>query len=185
MEKKGKMNIEEIGKDMEQNLEEHLEKQLERVNSWLSFAEAKNVGLIAANIAMLAVIIGLFQEEQVFCVVAGIITLISCAFCLISFMPNLSSEVLSRKKQKYDSQKEYNLIYYKDIDEIGNVKTYVELINKKYYEGKASVSNKAKDLAVEVMVNSQITMNKYTWFGYALKLDLLAIACVIILFIVA
>ena len=36
------MNIEEIGKDMEQNLEEHLEKQLERVNSWLSFAEAKN-----------------------------------------------------------------------------------------------------------------------------------------------
>ena len=183
MEKKGKMNIEEIGKDMEQNLEEHLEKQLERVNSWLSFAEAKNVGLIAANIAMLAVIIGLFQEAPVFCVVAGIITLISCALCLISFMPNLSSEVLSRKKQKYDSQKEYNLIYYKD--EIGNVKTYVELINKKYYEGKASVSNKAKDLAVEVMVNSQITMNKYMWFGYALKVDLLAIACVIILFIVA
>ena len=97
MEKKGKMNIEEIGKDMEQNLEEHLEKQLERVNSWLSFAEAKNVGLIAANIAMLAVIIGLFQEAPVFCVVAGIITLISCALCLISFMPNLSSEVLSSK----------------------------------------------------------------------------------------
>ena len=29
MDKKGKMNIEEIGKNMEQNLEEHLEKQLE------------------------------------------------------------------------------------------------------------------------------------------------------------
>ena len=185
MEKKGKMNIEEIGKDMEQNLEEHLEKQLERVNSWLSFAEAKNVGLIAANIAMLAVIVGLFQEAPIFCVVAGIITLISCALCLISFIPNLSSKVLNRKKQKYDSQKEYNLIYYKDIDEIGDVKTYVELINKKYYEGKASVTNKAKDLAVEVMVNSQITMNKYMWFGYALKVDLLAIACVVILFIAA
>lgn len=179
------MNIEEIGKDLEQNFEEHLEKQLERVNSWLSFAEAKNAGLIAVNIAMLTVIIGLFKEIPLFCVVAGIITLISCALCLVSFMPNLSSEVLSRRKQKYDPKKEYNLIYYKDIDEIGNVKTYVELINEKYYEGKANVSNKAKDFAVEVMVNSQITINKYMWFGYALRVDLLSIACVVILLIVA
>lgn len=179
------MNTEEIGKDMEQNLEEYLEKQLERVNSWLSFAEAKNVCLIAANIAMLAVIIGLFQEAPVFCVVAGIVTLISCALCLISFMPNLSSEVLRRKKQKYNSQKTYNLIYYKDIDEIGDAKIYVELIKKKYYEDKASITNKANDLADEIIVNSQITMNKYTWFGYALKVDLLAIACIVILFIVA
>lgn len=179
------MNTEEIGKDMEQSIEEYLEKELDRVNSWLSFAEVKNAGLIAANIAMLAVVIGLFQEAAVFCCVAGIVTLVSCALCLISFIPNLSNKVLKRRKLKYDPEKDYNLIFYKDIDEIGDVETYIKLVNKKYYGDKETIGNRAIDLAVEVMVNSQIAMNKYMWFGYALKVDLLAVGCIVILFIAA
>lgn len=35
---------------------EFLEKNLERINSWLQFAEAKNAAMIAFIVAMLAVI---------------------------------------------------------------------------------------------------------------------------------
>jgi hypothetical protein len=134
---------------------------------------------------MLAVVIELFQDAPVFCVVTGIVTLVSCTLCLISFIPNLSNKVIKRKKPKYNPEKDYNLIFYKEIDEIGDAETYVGLVNKQYYEEKGNISNKAKDLAVEVVVNSQITMNKYMWFEYALKADLLAVACIVVLFIAA
>ena len=61
----------------------------------------------------------------------------------------------------------------------------MKLVNEKYFDGAASFSNKAKDLAFEVMENCKITMNKYKWFKLALKVDLVALACVAILLIAA
>ena len=179
------MSIEETREDIEQKAEDYLEKQLERVNGWLSFAEAKNAGLIAANVALLAVIIALFNDAPVFCVIAGVVALGSCALSFISFLPISKSEELIWKSKEFDPEKDYNLIFYNDIAEICNLDTYMKLVNEKYFDGAASFSNKAKDLAFEVMENCKITMNKYKWFKLALKVDLVALACVAILLIAA
>lgn len=179
------MSTKEIRENIEQKTEDYFEKQLERVNSWLSFAEAKNAGLIAVNVAMLAVVIGFFQEAPVFCVIAGVVTLISCAFCLISFSPVFNSEKLRWKIPKYKPDKEYNLIFYMDIAEISDIDTYMKLVNKNYFGGKAVFDKKSNDLAFEIMENCKITMNKYNWFRIALKSDLVALICVVVLFIAA
>ena len=174
-----------MDKDYVEEVEGYFEKQLERVNSWLSFAEAKNAGLFAANIAILVVVIGLFNTVPVFCVVAGIITMASCAVCLCSFRPIFNSKLIRKGVIKYDSHKDYNLIFYMDIAEIDDLNIYISLVNKRYFSNKGYFSNKAKDLAYEVMENCKITREKYRMFSKAVLIDLVAFVSIIILFIAA
>ena len=81
MERRGKMNTAETKKDTElyDKIETHFENQLERTNFWLSFAEAKNGAIIAINVALIAVLITIFDKAPIFCIVAVIFFLISCS----------------------------------------------------------------------------------------------------------
>ena len=58
------MNTAETEKDTElyDKIETHFENQLERTNFWLSFAEAKNGAIIAINVALIAVLITIFDK---------------------------------------------------------------------------------------------------------------------------
>ena len=87
------MNSIETEKDTElyNKIVSHFENQLERTNYWLSFAEAKNGAIIAINVALIAVLITIFDKAPIFCVIAISCFLVSCTLSLISFIPNTKS----------------------------------------------------------------------------------------------
>jgi len=164
-------------------IEEYFEKQLERTNSWLSFAEAKNAGLIAVNIALMAVIIELFSDAPVFCVIAVAFAIASSIVCLISFDPNMGKAV--DKVRRKNKSKDLNLTFYGDIAQFDSTEQYINKTKELYFDKKDNVSRQAHDLAAEVLINSQITVRKYNWFKIALKIDFAALAFAMILFIAA
>ncbi|MBR0429699.1 MAG: hypothetical protein IJK17_06420 [Lachnospiraceae bacterium] len=135
--------------------EEFLEKEMDRVNSWLSFAEAKNAALIAFNVALLGVV-----NELPIIIKAVLVTCIlaSTIICMISFWPNLIGG------------NHFNAVYYRDIAEYEG--SYEEYISSSYLDGEDGLKN---DLAEEIVINSRIALKKYKRFKVALAIDLLAI----------
>ena len=111
------MNTAETEKDTElyDKIETHFEKQLERTNFWLSFAEAKNGAIIAINVALIAVLITIFDKAPIFCVMAISFFLASCTLGLISFIPNTKSRP---DVNTMTSSEELNLLFYGDVASI-------------------------------------------------------------------
>ena len=175
------MNTIEIENDTEMydKIVSHFEKQLDRTNYWLSFAEAKNGAVIAVNVALMAVLVEIFDKAPVFCVVAMCCFLVSCGLSLISFIPNTNSRPDVEKSTDYDAM---NLLFYGDIALIGTTSKYIELSINRYFTGvEPMIGDKiVYDLASNVLINSRIAMKKYGLFKWAVKVDLLAIAFVII-----
>lgn len=167
------------------DIKEYFEKQLDRTNTWLSFAEAKNAGLIAANIAILSVIIEFFAEAPVICVISAVLAIISILHCLLSFSPNLGKP--RRRSNTNTVIGKRNLVYFGDISRFESLEQYVNKVIEDYFPQlrPEDVGNQARDLAAEILINSQITVQKYTWFKAALIADCFALAATIILFIAA
>lgn len=202
--------------EMENEINDFFKEEFERVNYWLSFAEAKNAALIAINIAIMAVVINVFKGAPILCVISSIAHLLSSAFCLASFIPNLSFVPLKKKRKcgykenntsKSDLDK-VNLLFYGSIAEIGDTGIYYNAVLNKYFlshvtrsivQGKVvtideahakntateDLFNRAYDLAEEIVINSQITVNKYAWFNRAVKMDFIGIVLVIVTLVVA
>ena len=173
----------------EQNKEmiEFFDKQLERTNYWLSFAEAKNGALLAINVAIMAVIVSLFDSAPIICTVSIICFIVSSVACLKSFFPNTNSRPEKREKSDLKQGEEDNLLFYGDIAKIASTFEYVELSSKRYFPGKAIIKDDKMiyDLASEILINSRITLQKYTDFKRAVKIDLLALLMTMLLFIIA
>ena len=72
---------------------EFLKDHFERINYWLSFAEAKNGALVAVNIAIMALIIDLFSYAPCLCAFILCCLTISSIICIVSFWPNLETLV--------------------------------------------------------------------------------------------
>lgn len=175
-----------------------LEKQLERVNYWLSFAEAKNAGLIVVNTTALSFLTGLFQYASTVCSVAMIGLLASSFICVISFWPNMSSNsssICQEPKDKESGQqvsipKNQNLLFYRDISEIKTVKEYFTCLdNKKYFSCNSNeqgdVNGVLNDYADEILINSRITVRKNECFKKAILIDCLCLVVCIVAVIIA
>ena len=91
MERKVGMSMIETEENLEQNKElvDFFEKQFDKINYWLSFAEAKNGALIALNVAIMAALISIFEVIPVLSALIIILLVISSIICLLSFMPYL------------------------------------------------------------------------------------------------
>ena len=180
------MNTAETEKDTElyDKIETHFENQLERTNFWLSFAEAKNGAIIAINVALIAVLITIFDKAPLFCVIAISCFLASCILGLISFIPNTKSRP---DKNEIENTGEKNLLFYGDIASIGTIEEYIKLSINRYFSNEEMdiVNELVYDLASEVLINSRITVKKYKNFKNAVKIDFIALVMTIIFFCVA
>lgn len=172
-------------KNKEQNFDAFFEKQLDRVNNWLSFAEAKNAGLVALNAAIIASVLNVFNENRLLCTIVVVISVISCSLCLVSFIPIYTTKSDNRKVNKYNPDKDYNLVFYIDIAEINDVDKYIGLVNSMYFDGNAKIGKRDKDLAIEIVENSIISVHKYKCFKCAVKCDFLALLFLVISVVVA
>lgn len=153
-----------------ENQKDFLEKQLERVDKWLHFAEAKNAALIAFNVAIL----GMEFPEKMLCLegVTKVLFAISIVIAICSFWPNLSNVLI--RKWKFKSNINANNLYFSDIAGYLSEIQYLDMVNEKYYEKRIqSFSDIEKDFAREILMNSQITVVKYGLFRIALIGDVI------------
>ena len=169
---------------MKNDLSEHFEKQLERTNTWLSFAEAKNAALIAFNVSMIAVISDVLSDYMVLLVILVILLLISTIVALVSFMPE-TKNVSSNEK---DAQEDNNLLFFGDIAKCNDRTDYIEKTKKRYFlpiDPEKENENINSDLASEILINSRLTVKKYNLFKLALMIDFLCLALTAAFFIIA
>lgn len=151
---------------------------LGNVNVWLNFAEMKNGALLAFEVALLAAVGSMdFLDNQlkVFSCICILICMIPLVF---SFIPVLYNYV---KKGKNDLQDEKDtVIFYADI-----AKYEWEDYLKLFYLRMKNEDKKIQDIpmleqeyAREIVVNSRITLAKYRFFAFGVKLLLIAmLAC--------
>lgn len=170
---------------MNNNVVEFLKEQLERTNYWLSFAEAKNAALIAMNIAMATVMIGLIDKYPILSAITLIIFMCSSLFCIYSFKANGSKAQDNKKTSSCMSEEAVNLLFWKDISKLESADKYLELVIKNYFNNDENELLKLKkDYADEIYVNSIIADKKYSLFNKALFFDIISVIICILVFIV-
>lgn len=162
-----------------------LKEQFERVNYWLSFGEAKSGALIVINLALMAIIIGLFSYSPVICTIALISLVLSNGVCLWSLLPDSSSH-----NNEMDSQIDYgkiNLLLYSDIAKLSK-EQYSNALRTEYADVFKEHSLKSKrevDYVSEIYTNSCIASRKFCLFRKAVYIDYIAMLLCVVLFIMA
>lgn len=173
------------------NVEEFFSTQLERTNYWLSFAEAKNAGLLAINIAIIGILMEKGKILEMGRVAVLLCLLASSIICIVSFYPNMKSK---EKKKKEQTSEAKNLVFYRDIAEFESEEKYTAKVLDDYFginredtdaTNRDDVSALSADLAAEVFINSKITVRKYSTFRWAVILDIVALAGLALLLVIA
>ncbi len=152
---------------------EFQEKNLDRVNYWLQFAEAKNAALIAFTVAILAVV---YQtpiiSDTVLCIIITISHVAVLIITIIATMPR-NNEYIHNKIDVY--RETDNLIYWKDISKYA-IDDYIEILNG-YLNFDENLSDLDKKqiyiYSEEIIINSRIARKKYELFSLALKISIL------------
>lgn len=150
-------------------MNEFLEKQFDRVNMWLSFAEAKNAALIAFNITFISAVVGLMRDVPVLCAACVISLITSTAIAFLSFVPKTETESKKVSELSAEEVENLNLVFFGDISKL-NCNQYKELLCKRYLDGK-TLDRYQDDLCKEIHYNSGLTMRKYNYFNWALKVE--------------
>lgn len=165
-------------------LEKHFEAQLEKVNTWLSFAEAKNGLLIGFNVAAINIVIEHYSQYQIISTIIILLFIISGIINLISFFPRLNNNSLKNAKSEKAG---CNLLFGGNIAELNDVNMLLDKTVERYFStyDEKEYSNKVIDLANEVLINSQIAKLKYSYFKKALLIDILVFVLAIFLCIIA
>ena len=169
---------------MSHELEEYFENQLERVNVWLSFAEAKNAAIIAFNIAVISALSEFYPTRVLVFTILIISFLTSTITSLYSFLPN----TISRPQNTISNATQNNLLFWGDIAKMPNTEEYIQATVQRYFSslnGTDFERKKIEDLASEILINSRITSKKYALFRFALVVDMVSMAFVALFLIIA
>ena len=171
---------------MKNELKSHLQKQLDQVNTSLSFAEAKNIALIAFNVAMMGLLNEMYKDTKIILCITLSFIVTSSLVSILSFWPNLLSS-LQKRNDKSNNENELNLIFFGDIAKIDNEKAFLEYTKKKYFtrDGSENTDHVIIDLASEVLINSKITKKKNNFFMIALILDIACLAVLMVVIMIA
>ena len=143
------------------------EKNLEKVSSWLQFAEAKNAAMIAFIVAMLAVIYSFFTNI-VMLVILSIVYVIALIISILSMFSKEDMKV-DIKDGVYDEEND-NYFYWKHIAKYTKT-DYVDRVCKQFFQDSRdeAVGKQEIMLAEEIITNARIAKYKYKMFGLATK----------------
>jgi hypothetical protein len=175
---------------MDEKVQTFLSNELDRVDKWLSFGEAKNAALVAFNIAVLSVN---FDSSCSFLFSAiRICVTLSMIISLVSFWPNMAGKAIKikikneRNKPGSNVQESNNYLYFMDIAKLNNGSDYLKILKTEYCIAEFDTTQRLYlDLAEEIVTNSRITVGKYTLFRIALVCDCLAMFIMALFFVCA
>lgn len=157
--------------------------ELDRVDKWLSFGEAKNAALIAFNVAALSV--NMDFRCLLLLALVRILMVFSILISLASFWPNLAKQVDGiQSKPPSNCYETNNYLYFGDIALLNNGNEYLQIIMSRYLTKESNIINTYYlDLAEEIVINSRIAVKKYKYFKYSLMIDFMAIIFTGVIFI--
>ncbi|MFJ6034459.1 Pycsar system effector family protein [Bacillus toyonensis] len=166
------------------DVEERLLQILDRVNDWLKFAEAKNLGVLAFSGATITAIMSflgssfkIHQEWKIgFFVGIGFLS-VACLVAVWSFIP----KVRWKAGEYGPVSNEDNLFFYGDLCKY-KPEILVQNIVEFYYVDQVTnpLGRVHKDIASQIIINSQITMDKFKNFKFAAWLVLAGLVSIII-----
>lgn len=157
-------------------MEERLKYIFTNVNDWLKFAEAKNAALVAADgaagFAALAVLVSSEDKLKIwvsiYLYLFVFFVLCSAVVALFSIVPQ--TRILLAKPKEEQSETD-NLLFYGDIAKY-KPSEYLAALSRRYSISQTP-SNLETDYAQQIIINSQIALNKYfifriaVWFAIA------------------
>ncbi|MEO0969944.1 MAG: hypothetical protein AAFX80_16840 [Cyanobacteria bacterium J06639_18] len=165
-----------------------LQKILEDVHRSQKFAELKNGILLSFSGAGITGIIDILTEGNNISEalrfglsLTAIMLCMSSAICSLSFIPKINVERIlwlrTRPSKKLKYLKDTDNFYY-----FGHLQKYnsfelLEALNTHYFEGKINPSYKKeyRDIAEQIVINSEITFRKFQIFTYAIYFLILSI----------
>ncbi|MGP1434028.1 MAG: Pycsar system effector family protein [Catonella sp.] len=159
------------------------EKNLERINYWLQFAEAKNAAIIAFAISILVVIWTSKLSDNIY--IATIISffyLISLIISLCSFYPKGKNLNINEKIEEYNSND--NFLFWNDIAKY-SAKDYIEGINKQVQFENDDISAMEKMYVEEIISNARIAKIKYKKFKYSVVISIIGTFVIFIALVLA
>jgi hypothetical protein len=167
--------------------EELLQKLFQNVNDWLKFAEAKNLGLLTLNAA---IVFGFTQitfskdsaiETAGFCIFLPLV-LFSFLACLLSLFPILAKfekdatakSWINKVSQWIDNERQFENIHY-----YGYLKNLEENEFESKFLAKTNSTDRfldyEKELSTQILYNSRITSLKFQLFKIGAFLFLVAL----------
>lgn len=173
-----------------EKMEEKLKEIFGYVNNWLNFAEAKNAAMLTVSIGVLFGLYSYIEKMNIiFYITLILIIIISILSSILSFYPNLGKSKIKpigefllyipEKFEKKDNASEKIKIFYGDIAKNYSEERsfdYVKDLYKDYYKKDNMVVEKSEiDYAKEIIINSKLTVNKYRYFKFSLKLFIIFI----------
>lgn len=167
-------------------MNEDLKFAFTNVNDWLKFAEAKNAGLLALNAAG---IIGILQCGETllstFPVLRGLLLIAFClssAICIYSVLPQVNKYFKAYKKltpTEYGLKKSgLNYLFFGDTALLSNLQL-IDLYKSKVPG--ATLNDADRDLAYQIVNNSELALQKFKVFNKAGWITLTATIFAIIL----
>jgi len=138
------------------------------INDWLKFAEQKNAALLVLNCGFAWGITRVLAKQEELTIIPTclnslgyVLVIVSAIVCLISFIPILQIPWFKLgEKSNADS-----CIFFGHIAKYTN-REYVALLSKKLGEDRSSFSDFELDVALQIVTNSEIALNKYKQFTY-------------------
>jgi len=178
------------------NHEDQLRKIFNNINDWLKFAEAKNLGLLTLNAAL---VFGSTQIkfadnsiiQNVIYFVFTPLALLSFFSCLLSLFPILSKiekgefakSWINKFSQVIDEEKEFeNIHFYGYLKNLNETLFEEKFLNK--IESKVPFNAYERELATQILYNSRITWLKYQLFKIGAFFFLLGIAGTIVAYLI-
>ncbi|WP_285823981.1 hypothetical protein [Schaedlerella arabinosiphila] len=167
---------------MENTLRDELKYIFENVNHWLGVAEAKNAGLLAFNIAIIAALLSndIFSEYFTLKVIILIFFLISTTISLIALIP-LTAKIKLKKPQANIND---NPLFFQDIIKY-DYTDYLDYVKNRYYTANVSCGKYEMDLAQEIVENSKNACVKYFLFKKAVFVNLMTVVIFAVVLVIA
>jgi hypothetical protein len=152
-------------------MNEDLKYTFNTVSDWLKFAEAKNAGLLALNIAC---IIGIMQSEQSFVKILktfeGVLIIMFCVsscFCIYSILPVVNKRFRFYKKMDdaefTNSLDSLNALFFNDIAKL-SAEQFIKLFEHKHG---LTLKKAERDFGNQITNNAEICVQKYNYFKIA------------------
>lgn len=164
-------------------MNDELKNIFENVNRWLIHAETKCAGVIALDVAVLA-IVNEIEIPPKFVFLKATVMILFCLSLVIALVAVLPVEKKISVKKTCPKSVEENLLFYENIAQY-SVEEYMTKLIERYFAGKKKIKEKDKDYIEEIVENSRITVRKQKIIAWALKISLLSIMILILCVIIA
>lgn len=161
---------------------EFYEKNLDRINYWLQFAEAKNAAVIAFVVAILAVIWTSNYSDNACCmvIIISIFYITSLVTSLYSFYPQGKNININDRMKEY--REEDNLLFWDDIAKY-SLEDYIKCINNWMGLEKDDRSKIETMYVEEIITNARIAKKKYKCFKWSVVFSIIGTILIILMII--